>query len=156
MTAVCAVRDRWLSDQGQEHSETDRGLAHLRNQLMRHSDRFRWIDGTHPVRPVRDLLGYRVAEYYLLTDEGLRELCGEHDMRAMLSALKVGGWLWHDMGRLTRKSPKIEEFGKSRPNLYWIDIKLLGEQDENTEEDRVVSGETVGPEPLSETDDIPF
>lgn len=157
MVAVRQVRDRWLSDQGQEHSESDRGLAHLRNQLMRHTDRFRWIEGTATVmgRAVRDLLGYRVKEHYLLTEEGLRELCGEHDTRAVLRALKVADYLWHDAGRLTRKSPRIEEFGSTRPNLYWIEVRFLGEAGDD-EGEWPVSAETEARPPLSETDEIPF
>lgn len=157
LLAIRHVRDRWLSDQGAEHSETERGLAHLRNQLMRHGDRFRWIDGTGSGRsPARDLLGYRVQDFYLLTDEGLRELCGEHDMRAVLRALKMGDYLWHDAGRLTRKSPKIEEFGHTRPNLYWVKVAFLGEQAEfDTEEDKA-----LGPQklvvPATKQGDIPF
>lgn len=155
LVAVKHVRDRWLADQGQEYSEIERALAHVRNQLMRHGDRFRWIDGTASSRPgARELLGYRVKDYYLLTEEGLRELCGEHDMRAVLRALKEGGHLWHDAGRLTRKSPRIEEFGATRPNLYWVAVGFLGAAEEfDTEEDRRVarvSGET------RPQDEIPF
>lgn len=148
--AVREVRDRWLRDQGQEYSEVDRALAHLRGQLIRHGDRFRWIDGSGRNAGARELLGYRVREWFLLTEAGLSELCGEHDPRVVLHALRARGLLWHDKDRLTRKSPRIEEFGNTRPNLYWIAVKFLGEAaDEETEEDkavvppaRPVSGET--------------
>jgi uncharacterized protein (DUF927 family) len=155
LQAVRHVRDRWLSDQGTEHSEADRGLAHVRNQLIRHGDRFRWIDGTVGGRPAaRDLLGYRVRDFYLITEEGLRELCGEHDMRAILRALKTGDYLWHDAGRLTKKSPAIEELGKTRPRLYWVKVELLGEQSEfDTEEDLAVAKAAPPARPQG---DIPF
>lgn len=149
VAAVKHVRDRWLSDQGQELSEVERGLAHLRNQLLRHADRVRWIVDTGIKRPpVRDLLGFRLQDYYLLTEEGLRELCGEHDMRTILRALKDAGHLHHDQGRLTRKSPRIEEFGNTRPNLYWIAVGFLGVQEDWTPDDKLVarpkvSGETA-------------
>ena len=127
---------------------------------MRHGDRFRWLDGgaAARARPVRDLLGYRVTDYYLITDEGLRELCGEYDMRAVLHALRNAGHLWHEADRLTRKSPKIEELGNSRPGVYWVEVKFLGEQQVYTEEDEAVSEGTSlpGAAPLSPGDDIPF
>lgn len=160
MDVVKQVRDRWLSDQGQEHSELERALAHLRNQLIRHGDRFRWIDGGGAGKPqARDLLGFRVKEFFLFTDEGLRELCGEHDMRTILRALKAQNYLWHDKDRFTRKSPKIEEFGDTRPNLYWLSVKFLGPQDDMiTEEDKkvAVSQETRRPRRYGDQDDIPF
>jgi len=149
LVAVTHMRDRWLSDQGREHSEIERALAHLRDQLIRHSDRFRWIDGTVSGRPqARDLLGFRTKEFYLCTDAGLRELCGEHDMRTVLRALQAQGRLWHDKERLTRKSPKMEEFGNTRPNLYWVAVSLLGQQEEfETEEDKkLAAGASVSQE----------
>ncbi len=159
IVAIKHVRDRWLSDQGQEHSELDRGLAYLRNQLIRHGDRFRWLTSGGNNRPARDLLGYRVPEYYLLTDEGLRELCGEHDMRAVLRALKTQGYLHHDAGRLTKKSPRIEEFGNTRPNLYWIKVTFLGEETDgfDTEEDKALGEPKIVTAPArSKQGDIPF
>ncbi|MEK7758292.1 MAG: DUF927 domain-containing protein [Pseudomonadota bacterium] len=160
LAAVKTIRDRWLSDQGQEHSELDRALAYLRNQLIRHSDRFRWIGGAGSNRQsTRDLLGFRTKDYYLITEEGLRELCSEHDTRAVLRALKTQGHLWHDKDRLTRKSPRIEEYGNTRPNLYWVAVAFLGTQEEfDTEEDAAlgpVSKET-GRKTLDPQDDIPF
>ena len=164
--AVKDVRDRWLGDQGQEVSEVERALAYLRNQLIRAADRFRWIDGAgHGRSTARELLGFRTADYYLVTEEGLRELCGEHDTRAVLRALKTAGHLWHDKDRLTRKSPKIEEFGTTRPNLYWIKVEFLGVQEEfETEEDQAiagraaveVSGETPGLFGPERDDGVPF
>jgi uncharacterized protein (DUF927 family) len=159
LLAIKHVRDRWLSDLGQERSETDRGLAYLRNQLIRHGDRFRWLTAGGNNRPSRDLLGYRVPEYYLLTDEGLRELCGEHDMRAVLRALKTQNYLHHDAGRLTKKSPRIEEFGNTRPNLYWIKVSSLGEETDgfDTEEDKVLGEPKVVTAPArTKQGDIPF
>jgi len=141
--------------------------SYLRNQLVRGADRFRWIDASgHARTSGRELLGFRTADYYLLTEEGLRELCGEHDIRAVLRALKNDGHLWHDKDRLTRKSPKIEEFGDSRLNLYWINIAFMGEQAlGDTDEDLKIAGRaavTVSREtarkraPLGPDDDIPF
>jgi len=157
LLAIKHVRDRWLSDLGQERSELDRGLAWLRNQLIRHGDRFRWLTPGGNNRPARDLLGYRVPEYYLLTDEGLRELCGEHDMRAVLRALKTQDYLYHDTGRLTRKSPRIEEFGNTRPNLYWIKVSFLGEEVEFDTEEDMALGESVAIAPArTKQGDIPF
>jgi len=133
--AIKHVRDRWLSEQGSERSETDRGLAHLRDQLIASSDRFRWIKGGKTGN-ISNILGYRVPDFFLLNDRGLLELCGEFDKRTLLSALKNAGHLWHDKDRLTRKSPRIEELGNARPNLYWISVAFIGEViDQETEED---------------------
>lgn len=152
--AVRLVRDRWLSEQGEERSEMDRGLAHLRDQLLAHADRFRPIDQTKGA-PIRDALGFRTEDFFLIHERGMRELCGEFDQRTILRSLASGGYLWNDKGRLTRKSPKIAGLGPSRPNLYWVSLKFLGEQIlTDTEEDRRTA---VSPE--TETaggDDVPL
>lgn len=152
IAAIKHVRDRWLAEQGSERSEMDRGLAHLRDQLLAHVDRFRPLDARSGA-PVRDLLGFRSDEYYLVHEKGIQELCGEFDARTLLRSLAAHGYLWHDKGRLTRKSPRISGYGPVRPNLYWISVRFLGEAIEaDTEEDRqvakVVSRETA--------DDLPF
>lgn len=155
ISAVVQVRDRWLSDQGQERSEMDRALSHFRDQLMRNAGRFLPYDRA-PNQGQRDLLGFRVDDYFLLMKESMDELAGEHDSRTLLNHLKTEGFLWHDKDRLTRKAPKTEYFGNSRPNLYWISIDFIGvKQTNNTEEDvkagaasqedlDLVSGETRG------------
>lgn len=151
--AVRHVRDRWLSDQGNERSEMDRGLSRLRDALLAHSDRFRAIDARSSAPAIRDALGFKSDDFYLIHEHGMRELCGEFDQRTILRSLAAGGYLWHDKGRLTRKSPKITGLGDTRPNLYWVSVKFLGEQvdDEDLEDSPSVSRETLG-----DDDDVPL
>lgn len=158
LAAVEHVRDRWLNDQGQERSELDRALGHVRDQLIQHASRFRWFDKPEK-GPLRDLLGFRTADYYLITESGMRELCGEHDMRTVLRALKMQGHLVHDKDRLTKKSPRIEGYGATRPNLYWVRLAFLGEVvSQETDEDRLVSqpARPVPARALDEDEEIPF
>lgn len=169
--AVMHVRDRWLSEQGQERSEMDRGLAHLRDALVRNVDRFRSVEAKPDKGPaVRDLLGFRSPEYYLLTESSLRELCGEYDMRTLLRALKTSGYLWHEEGRLTRKAPRLDALHGARPNMYWIRVTFIGTTAGGyTEEDRAAGisrvdtwGGTHRDEPaplqagLGDGDEVPF
>jgi len=160
LLAVCHVANRWIADQGQERSELERALGHLRDQLIKHAARFRWFESSDK-GPARDLLGFRVKDYYLVTESGMRELCGEHDMRSILRALKTQGYLWHDKDRLTKKSPRIEGYGNTRPNLYWVRVSFLGEEvGEETEEDRAAAPPAVSPETgrraLRDDEPVPF
>lgn len=141
LQAILHVRDRWLSDQGSERSEMDRALAHLRDQLMRNAGRFLPYDKA-PNQGQRDLLGFRVDDYFLLMKESLDELVGEHDSRTVLNHLKKQGFLWHDKERLTKKAPKTEYFGNVRPNLYWISVDFIGEKQNNMTEEDVAAGAT--------------
>lgn len=167
--AVQTVRDRWLAEQGQERSEVDRGLGHLREAIISNMDRFRWANAEGG--NVRDLLGFRTEEYFLCTEAGLRELCGEFDSRTILYTLRHMELLWSEKDRLTRKAPRIASLQNTRPNLYWINTKFLGDQVgslDDTDEDRAVAprrGQSSLQMPVSpETpprqpgldDDIPF
>src|SRR3989304_3770174 len=79
------------------------------------------------------------------------------DTRAGLGALKTQDYLYHDTGRLTRKSPRIEEFGNTRPNLYWIKVSFLGEEVEFDTEEDMALGESVAIAPArTKQGDIPF
>lgn len=144
--AVREVRDRWLSDQGEERSEMDRAFAHLRDQLIKNEHRFVWLvdaggqfpylerAGASKQGRVRDMIGFRTATEYGLTEAGLRELCGEYDMRSTLRALREAGYLRHDAGKLTRKWSTIEGYDRVRPYLYSIYTKFLGEEAEGWSE----------------------
>lgn len=139
LRAVLAVRDRWLSEAGEERSEMDRALAHLRDQLIRHSARFEAVDGTTR-QPVQNKLGWRSKEYFLLTASSLAELCGDHDMRTMLRQLHQAGHLWTETEtKLQRKAPR-GLFGHRRPYLYWIDCAFMGETDERDTAEDVAAG----------------
>jgi uncharacterized protein (DUF927 family) len=167
--AVLHVRDRWLSEQGQERSEIERSLSHLRDELIKNSARFRPLDAQDSGK-YRDLLGFRADDYFLLHHEGMQELCGEYDTRTILLQLKTRGFLWHDKDRLTRKSPKLEGYGNRRLNLYWIALEFLGARDDTDTAEDVeagvakqqgwnlgsVSRETGPRTPLGPDDPIPF
>lgn len=160
LQAVTDIRDRWLTEQGEEKSEADRGLAHLRGQLIAQADRIRPIDSNSSA--YRNIVGFRSTEYYMLTEQGLRELAGEFDVRNILNHLKTAGHLWHDSGRLTRKSPKIEGYGNHRLNLYWISLNFMGRIEVSlTQEDQAVRKPEAGPQPpqgrlLADDEKIPY
>jgi len=139
LKSVMDVRDRWLSEQGTERSETDRALSYFRDQIMKNVGRFLPFDA-NPNQGQKDLLGFRVPDYFLLTSDSLDELAGEHDRKTLLNLLKAEGFLWHDNGRLTKKAPKTASLGNIRPNLYWIALEFIGEIDAMNTESDVKSG----------------
>ncbi|MEJ1355722.1 MAG: DUF927 domain-containing protein [Candidatus Sedimenticola sp. (ex Thyasira tokunagai)] len=126
--ATADVRDRWLSEIGQERSEVDRAISYLRDQLLANQGRFRDIESE--ARPGIETLGFKAPEHFLLTETSIRIVCGEHDAKTVLKQLKARGMLWHDKDRLTKKTPAIKGFSDRRINLYWISLDILGERDE--------------------------
>ena len=163
--AVLDVRDRWLAEQGTERSETDRALAYFRDQLIAQASRIRRYDATDRVQ-IRDALGFRTDDYYLLTEHGVSELCGEHDSRSILRTLRARGFLYPQADRLTRKSPKLAGYGNRRLNLYWVSVDFLGESDPNATDEDVAVGKAPQPDldldvppeppPLGPDDAIPY
>jgi putative DNA primase/helicase len=152
LAATRYVRDRWLDDCGTELSEVDRALGHVRDELIRHRDRFVWAAGEKASKPVRDVLGFRVPDYFLLHERGMREVAGEFDVRAILRELRARGLLWSEEGKLTRRAPRLPDYGPVRPHLYWISVRFLGTVDDNvTAEDEAAGAQ--GPTP---SDGVPF
>jgi putative DNA primase/helicase len=140
--AVRYVRDRWLSNLGEERSEQDRALAHLRDQIIANESRLVWLNKTDGVivylerdksaaklGQVRNVMGFRTKDEFGFTSAGFRELCGEYDMRMVLNSLKAAGFLVTDKDRMTRKWPKIPGYEKSRPYLYSIKSEFMGDPD---------------------------
>lgn len=125
--AVLEATRRWLADVGERRSEMDRAIAHLRDQLIAQAARFSSIDVKNPHQ--KDLLGYQVADFWLVTDAGLEEICGAFDTRGVLLWLRQHGLLWpQDEKRFKRQAPRGRVFGGRRPPLYWISKNLLGAQ----------------------------
>lgn len=159
--AIRTVRDRWLAEQGAQRSETERGLGCLRDALIAHQDRFRWIGGSERASG-RDVLGFRVREYFLVTDTAMQFLSGDWDAKSLIRALKSRDWLWHDAGHLTRRAPRIEGFGDARPRMYWISVQLLGElvageSDEDAAAPPPANGHGAPPlMPLGPDESMPF
>lgn len=143
--AVRFVRDRWLSNMGEERSEQDRALAHLRDAIFRNESRIVWLEvvdpenGSVPARidrqkstskigQVRDLIGFRLEDDYGFFVAGFRELCGEYDHKMVINALREKGLLTADKGKDTHKWPTIPKY--NRPYLYTISAALLGEKED--------------------------
>jgi len=130
LEVIQQIRDRWLANQGQERSEVERGLAHLRDKLLQNINRFQKSDAKSGA-VTKDLLGWRVSEYFLLNDASIQELCQGYDQKVILKSLKRDGYLWtEDTGnksRLKKRAPRIEALGNTRPYLYWISIEFLGD-----------------------------
>lgn len=101
----------------------------MRDSFIANTSRFRPIEDEKSDARYRDLLGYRTLDYFVLSESGLRELCGDYDSRVILRELKNQDLLWHDKDRLTHKCPAIPSLGHARPNLHWISVKLIGEQE---------------------------
>lgn len=135
--AVLDAARRWIGDVAEKPSEMDRAIAHLRDQLIAQSARFSSITVKNPHQ--KDLLGYQVSDFWLLTDAGLEEMCGPHDPRGVVLWLRRHDLLWpQDEKRYKRQAPRGEVFGGRRPMLYWISKNLLGAQVDplhSTEED---------------------
>ncbi|MDH5548047.1 MAG: DUF927 domain-containing protein [Gammaproteobacteria bacterium] len=139
LEAVKDVRDRWLAEQGSNRSEIDRGLARLRDQLVRNIGRFKGVDAA-PASTDKELLGFRVDDFFLITDEGMQELCRGYDFKVILKVLSKQGFLWEtdspSRKGLKRKAPKIKAYGQYRPWVYWLSLRFIGDVvDGESEED---------------------
>jgi putative DNA primase/helicase len=143
--AVRFVRDRWLANLGEERSEQERALAHLRDAIVREESRIIWLaviksensffpdridrdKSSSRIGQVRNVIGFRVPEEYGFLPGGFREICGEYDPKMVLNSLKAAGFLNHDEGKHTRKWPTIP--GYKRPYLYSIKASFLGDDEE--------------------------
>ena len=124
--AIANVRHLWLEMLGDEKSEEDRALAHLRKTLLTNLHRFKHVDWTSEIP---DMLGYRCDDYILPLTDTFHDLTGEFDDKMTLRELKKRDLLWVEPGRLARKSPMIKG-QKDRPRVYYIRRSLLGEVDE--------------------------
>ena len=93
VSCVRQVRDAWISDAGERKSESDRAILHLKDSFVRFDSRFMPIELEKPQGRYRDLLGYKAHDSYVLTESGLREICGDHDQRLVLRILQERGLL---------------------------------------------------------------
>lgn len=128
---VAHVMLRWLEEIGAEVNEVDRAAAHLRDAIIANLSRFHSLESKAHTAQVRDLIGFLGDEYLLFTPRGFAELCGDFDPKLLLNWMRGQGMLWHDAGKLTRKSPRIELLGNSRPYLYWVHKRFLGEEEDD-------------------------
>ena len=122
--AVADVRDRWLSELGEERSEQERALSHLRDQIIAHQSR---ITAHDQACKTGERVAFLIGQHYAFTPTAFGKLCGDHNATAVLHQLKARGWLWHDKDRLTHRAPAIDVLNGTRPNLYFVSKDLLGE-----------------------------
>lgn len=148
--AVELVVLRWVRDQGTERTEVERGLVHLRDQLItRISQIINWAAPPSQVN-TRELIGFVKDDYYMILPSAFRMLMAEFDSNGILRALVERGYLATNKGRLTKRAPSISVLGDARPPLYWIAAKFLDDQEE---------GEAAGYQPMRQRgldQDVPF
>lgn len=148
--AVESVVLRWVRDQGTERTEVDRGLVHLRDQLISRMSQI--IDVNTDPDDVRSqtVIGFSSESHLMLLPSAFRNLIPDFDSIALLRALERRGMLAVNKGRLTKRSPALRPLDGGRPPLYWIDWRFLDDQEEGEPpRDGVMRQQSLG-------DDVPF
>ncbi len=127
--AVEQVVLRWVRDQGTERTELERGLVHLRDQLISRMTQI--VDANEEPDKVRsqNVIGFFSQSHIMLLPSAYRNLVPEYDGIALLRELERRGQLATNKGRLTKRSPSLRPLDGARPPLYWIDWKFLDDTD---------------------------
>jgi putative DNA primase/helicase len=143
--AVCQARDRWIENQGDERSEQDKALAHLRDSIIANEGRIVRLNLTteqvigggevdrlsrdgKPTAAGRGIIGFVNQEAFGFTASGFRELCGEFDLRMVVNTLRMQKFLLcESASRHTLKWPAIGEY--RRQYLYTVKLDFMGEAD---------------------------
>jgi hypothetical protein len=143
---------RWVRDQGEERTEVERALVHLRDELIGRSLQICDWETSRSHAPSKELIGFSKDEYLMLIPSAFRTLVSDWDSNAVLRELSARGFLKHNKGRLTMRSPMITILGNTRAPLYWIDRRFL----EGTDDE--LAG-APGPGPMVQKaldQDVPF
>ncbi len=113
----------WLDD-ASNLSDADRGVRNVREFLQRHgSSRFD-LGKSYDSPIIRDCAGYRYGQYYLFTDTGFREACGEFEIKQVAAELKRQGLLFvDDSARLKSKFALSGQLGRQR--FYAVKDRIL-------------------------------
>lgn len=123
--AIQTVVVRWVRDQGDERTEVERGIAHLRDQIVGRIGQFvSWATPQSQVTQ-REVLGFEKDDYFMVIPTAFRQMVAEFDTTSILRALDSKGFLKHNKGVLTMRSPAISALGDVRPHLYWIHRDFL-------------------------------
>lgn len=84
------------------------------------------------------MLGVEKDDHFMVIPTAFRQMVAEFDTTSILRALDSKGFLKHNKGVLTMRSPAISALGDVRPHLYWIHRDFLEEK---------VEQETAGESP---------
>lgn len=123
--AIQTVVVRWVRNQGDERTEVERGIAHLRDQIVGRIGQFvGWATPQSQVTQ-RELIGFEKDDYFMVIPTAFRQMVAEFDTTSILRALDSKGFLKHNKGALTMRSPAISALGDVRPHLYWIHRDFL-------------------------------
>lgn len=148
---------RWVRDQGEERTEVERGLAHLRDAMIANAERFRdWQSPPVKGGGYQELIGFKKDDCYMLTPAQFRHLIGDYDSHQVLQALAKKGFLEHNKGRLTKRAPYMAALGTARPSLYWIKQSFLDDPTVDDGMNRPPPAAPVTDRQLGLDDDIPF
>jgi uncharacterized protein (DUF927 family) len=129
--AVETVVLRWVRDQGSERTEVERGLAHLRDQLISRHSQIVDAKADPDKVTVRDVIGYFSESHLMLLPTEFRKLVAEFDSTALLRELvKRGLSPAPNRGRLTKRAPALRPLDGGRPPLIWVDWRFLDDEEE--------------------------
>lgn len=129
--AVEAVVLRWVRDQGSERTEVERGLAHLRDQLISRNAQIVDAQADPEKVTVRDVIGYFSQSHLMLLPSAFKELVKEYDSTALQRELiKRGFSPTPNRGRMTKRAPALRPLDGGRPPLIWVDWKFLDDEEE--------------------------
>ena len=120
------VATRWLDSVGSARSETQRGVAKLRDSILANVNSFVWANAEKPPN-IREVLGYRSGDYFLVLPAAFVQFCGDYDANQVAAKLRELDLLKAEDGRLQHKTPVIASLGKFRPRVYWVSGKLIGD-----------------------------
>lgn len=148
--AVESVVLRWVRDQGSERTEVERGLVHLRDQLIARMTQIVDVNADPDKMKGQQLIGFFSESHLMLLPTAYRGLVTEYDGISLLRELERRGMLSTNKGRLTKRSPALRPLDGARPPLYWIDWKFL----DDTENDGEPPDGTMRQKRLD--DDVPF
>ncbi|MEQ8234286.1 MAG: DUF927 domain-containing protein [Gammaproteobacteria bacterium] len=128
--AVEIVVLRWVRDQGTERTEIERGLVHLRDQLIARTTQIVNVTAEIDKVHAQNIIGFHNESHIMLLPSAFRTLVNEYDNVSILRALDKRGLLETNKGRLTKRAPPLRALDGGRPPLYWIAWKFLDDDDD--------------------------
>lgn len=148
--AVEQVVLRWVRDQGTERTELDRGLVHLRDQLIGRLSQIVDMNEAMDKVKVAQVIGFSSQQYIMLLPSAFKSLVPEYDSSALVRELvKRKLSPAPNKGRLTKRAPAINALDGGRPPLIWIDWEFLSDPDDE-------GGQPVMRHQRALDDDVPF
>lgn len=121
-SAILEVARSWLDD-AISLTDGERGVRAVREFLQRHQlSRFPFLENHH-METIRDCAGFRTGDFFLFTDAGFKEACGEYGISEVAEELKRQGILAiDDQARLKSKHSFT---GGQRYRFYKVRTSIL-------------------------------